>query len=290
MTVSAEGLGLGLRGRATAFISDANTRGVGLSAVAGASTKLEQAITARLNARVRCRALLTFVYMMSSIDAALRLRAPSGLAVAGQAHSLGDAKTAGQNYNQRVAPPAPAELTGLLRSWRSGDPEALARLMPLVYSHLRAQARRCLRREAAAATFQSTALVHELYLRLRSTPDVDWHDRAHFFALSARIMRRILVDAARARAAAKRGGGHRPDHSSATDLDQLPGPDTESATMLCALGDALERLAKVDPRRRKRDRAAVLRRLQRRGNGGVAAGVAADRHARLASRPHLARP
>jgi RNA polymerase sigma factor (TIGR02999 family) len=190
------------------------------------------------------------MYMMSSIDGALRLPAPSERpAEAGQARSLEDAKTAGQNYNQRVAPPPPAELTGLLRSWRSGDPEALARLMPLVYSHLRAQARRCLRREAAAVTLQSTALVHELYLRLRNTPDVDWHDRAHFFALSARIMRRILVDAARARAADKRGGAHRLDHTSATDLDQFPSPDTESAAMLCALGDALECLARVDPRR-----------------------------------------
>jgi RNA polymerase sigma-70 factor, ECF subfamily len=222
---------------------------VTLSADAGAaaSTKLEHAIAARPSAPVRCRSRLTFLYMMSSIDAIRRPLATSDwLADAGQAPSLEDAKTLARNYNPAVPAQAPGDLTGLLRSWRSGDPEALARLMPLVYSHLRAQARRCLRREAAAASLQSTALVHELYMRLRTTPDVEWHDRAHFFALSARIMRRILVDAARVRAAAKRGGGAR---ASSTDLDEFAGPDAEPATMLCALGDALECLAKVDPRR-----------------------------------------
>jgi len=123
--------------------------------------------------------------------------------------------------------------------------------MPLVYDHLRAQARRCMRNEGTSVTLQSTALVHEAYLRLVNTRDVDWHDRAHFFALSARIMRRILIDAARARGAAKRGGGGaRIDHSSAVDLDQIASTDSDAASAtLCALDDALETLAALDPRR-----------------------------------------
>jgi RNA polymerase sigma factor (TIGR02999 family) len=123
--------------------------------------------------------------------------------------------------------------------------------MPVVYDQLRAQARRYMRRERIGVTLQGTALVHEAYLRLISAHDIDWHDRAHFFALSAQIMRRILVDAARARAAAKRGGGAaRVEHSSAVDLDQIPSRDSDAASSsLCALDDALESLAQIDPRR-----------------------------------------
>ncbi len=107
-------------------------------------------------------------------------------------------------------------------------------------------------RERSGGTLQSTALVHEVYLRLINARDVDWQDRVHFFALSAQIMRRILVDAARARAAAKRGGGAvRAEHSSAVDLDQIPTPDSDGASSLCALDDALESLARIDPRRAK---------------------------------------
>jgi len=142
------------------------------------------------------------------------------------------------------------DLTGLLQAWRQGDQDALEQLMPLVYAKLRAQARWQLRREPAGATLQSTALVHELYLRLTKAQDVDWRDRAHFFALSAHIMRRILVDAARERRAAKRGGGAlRAEHSPAVDLDRIPAAQSESAEMLCALDDALESLAGLEPRR-----------------------------------------
>ena len=125
--------------------------------------------------------------------------------------------------------------------------------MPLVYEQLRAQARRCMRNERSTVTLQSTALVHEAYLRLVNANAVDWHDRAHFFALSAQIMRRILIDAARARAAAKRGGrADRVDHSSAIDLDQIPSADSDAASSsLCALDDALESLAQIDSRRAK---------------------------------------
>ena len=143
------------------------------------------------------------------------------------------------------------DITGLLKAWGQGDQGALEQLMPLVYSQLRAQARRHLRNERPDLTLQSTALVHEVYLRLVRADDVDWRDRVHFFALSAQIMRRILVDAARKRAAAKRGGGApRVDHSSAVDLDQLPTADSDAAS-LCALDDALESLAQIDPRRAK---------------------------------------
>jgi RNA polymerase sigma factor (TIGR02999 family) len=151
-----------------------------------------------------------------------------------------------------LSPTDSVDITGLLRSWRQGDQGALEQLMPLVYSQLRSQARRYMRREPADVTVQSTALVHEVYLRLINAQDVDWQDRAHFFALSAQMMRRILVDAARARKAAKRGGDvGRVDHSSAVDFDRLPAADSDPASSICALDAALESLARIDPRRAK---------------------------------------
>jgi RNA polymerase sigma factor (TIGR02999 family) len=148
--------------------------------------------------------------------------------------------------------PTPPDITRLLKAWGRGDRGALEQLMPLVYAQLQAQARRQLRTERPSATLQSTALVHEVYLRLTKAQDVDWQDRAHFFALSAQIMRRILVDAARARTASKRGGGaQRAAHSSAIDLDQIPTAETDASRMLCALDDALGSLAQLDPRRAK---------------------------------------
>jgi RNA polymerase sigma factor (TIGR02999 family) len=149
-----------------------------------------------------------------------------------------------------VVPTDSVDITGLLKAWGEGDDRALEQLTPLVYAQLRTLARRCMRGERPGVTLQSTALVHEAYLRLVNIHDVDWHDRVHFFALSAQIMRRILIDAARARAASKRGGGDvRADHSSAVDLDQIPADDANAADLLCALDDALERLTQIDPRR-----------------------------------------
>ena len=145
-----------------------------------------------------------------------------------------------------------ADVTGLLKAWRGGSEQALEQLMPVVYAQLRAQARRHMRNERTSVTLQSTALVHEVYLRLVNVQELDWHDRVHFFALSAQIMRRILIDAARARAAVKRGGDvARADHSSPIDLDQMPAADSDGASALCALDDALESLARIDPRRAK---------------------------------------
>jgi len=145
----------------------------------------------------------------------------------------------------------PADITGLLKAWGQGDQEALKQLTPLVYAQLRAQARRYMRHERSGATLQSTALVHEVYLRLINAQAVDCRDRAHFFALSAQLMRRILVDAARARTASKRGGrALQVEHAPAVDMNQIPTANS-AASSLCALDDALESLHRVDPRRAK---------------------------------------
>ena len=151
-----------------------------------------------------------------------------------------------------MAVPDSVGITGLLKAWGQGDSRALEELTPLVYDQLRVQARRYMRNECSGVTLQSTALVHEAYLRLVNTHDVEWHDRAHFFALSAQIMRRILIDAARARGASKRGGrAVRAEHSSPVNLDQIATDDSNAAKVLCALDDALERLTQIDPRRAK---------------------------------------
>ena len=144
------------------------------------------------------------------------------------------------------------DITRLLKAWSDGDERALEQLMPVVYTQLRAQARRYMRNERSGMTLQSTALVHEVYLRLTRAEDVNCHDRVHFFALSAQIMRRVLVDAARARAAVKRGGeAARVAHSSPLDLDHVPTADSDGPSALCALDDALESLTRIDPRRAK---------------------------------------
>jgi RNA polymerase sigma factor (TIGR02999 family) len=100
-----------------------------------------------------------------------------------------------------------ASITSLLVAWRRGDPDALDRLTPLVYQELRKIARRHMAKERTGNTLQATALVNEVYLRLVDVKRVQWKDRAHFFAIAARLMRRVLVDAARSRKYQKRGGG-----------------------------------------------------------------------------------
>jgi RNA polymerase sigma factor (TIGR02999 family) len=141
----------------------------------------------------------------------------------------------------------PAEITALLRAWGGGDASALDRLTTLVYDELRRMARRHMRKEAGRNTLQTTALVNEAYLRLVDMKEAGWQDRAHFFAVSAQVMRRILVDAARARAAAKRGGGL--GRVSGVDLDQIPIVNTARAEELVAVDDALDELARMDPRK-----------------------------------------
>ena len=147
-------------------------------------------------------------------------------------------------------PGVSAEITGLLKAWRHGDPAALDRLAPLVYERLHRLARGYMRNERLGHTLQATALVNEAFLRLVDARDLDWKDRAHFFAVCARVMRRILVDAARSRAAIKRGGqADRVEHSTAINLDQLPNPASEMSAQVCALDEALNLLAQIDPRR-----------------------------------------
>ncbi|HKR63692.1 MAG TPA: ECF-type sigma factor [Thermoanaerobaculia bacterium] len=135
-------------------------------------------------------------------------------------------------------------MTGLLLAWRSGDESALERLIPLVYPELRRVARRCLRGERAANTLDTTALVHEAYLRLRGVERIDWRDRVHFFAVIARLMRRVLVDEARRRCNQKRGGAFT-RVSFAEAEAEAKAPEVN----LLALDDALQRLAHFSPRK-----------------------------------------
>jgi RNA polymerase sigma-70 factor (ECF subfamily) len=137
-----------------------------------------------------------------------------------------------------------SETTRLLRAWANGDPAALKELTPHVYRELRRIAGCFMQNERADRTVQATALVHEAYLRLIDVTNVDWRHRAHFFAVSARIMRHILLDAARARAAAKRGG-KRPR----VDLDEIPDISSRRGSELIALDEALSALAQVDARK-----------------------------------------
>src|SRR5262245_18491823 len=147
------------------------------------------------------------------------------------------------------SPGESAEITRLLKAWGRGDSAALDRLTPLVYERLRRMARSYMRNERPGHTLQATALVNEALRSLVDTRNLDWTDRAHFFAVCARVMRRILVDAARSRAASKRGGHFdRAEHSTAINLGQLPNPASEMSAQVCALDDALNMLAQLDPR------------------------------------------
>jgi len=136
------------------------------------------------------------------------------------------------------------EITKLLKAWSGGDAAAQEQLIPLVYRELRQLAARYRQK---SETLHTTALVNEAYLRLVDIDSVEWRDRVHFFAVCSQLMRRILVDAARARGAVKRGGGT----ARVNDLspDQGPAPDSSRAGELVALDDALTNLALLDPRR-----------------------------------------
>jgi RNA polymerase sigma factor (TIGR02999 family) len=135
-------------------------------------------------------------------------------------------------------------VTGLLLKWRQGDEGALERLIPLVHHELHRIARRCMAGERVGHSLQATALVNEAYVRLVEGAGVEWHDRTHFLAVSARVMRRILVDHARARLYQKRGGNAaRVTFDEALVVAQEPGPD------FVALDEALDALAKVDERK-----------------------------------------
>jgi RNA polymerase sigma factor (TIGR02999 family) len=140
-----------------------------------------------------------------------------------------------------------ADITGLLMAWRGGDEGALNDLLPIVYGELRRQARRALRREVDGHTLQPTALVHEAYLRLIDQRRAHWESRTQFFGVAAQLMRRILVDHARARRRTKRGGGAA--QITLTDLtgsEDPVGSDDASVDTL-DLDEALTRFAVLDP-------------------------------------------
>lgn len=136
------------------------------------------------------------------------------------------------------------DITLILSEWSAGHADAAERLMPLVYQELRRLARQHLQRERADHTLQPTALVHEAYLRLVDQSRVSWQNRAQFFGVAAQLMRRILVDHARAHGAEKRGG-----NAEYIVLDEAAAPAEERAVNLLALDDALTQLARIDTRK-----------------------------------------
>lgn len=140
------------------------------------------------------------------------------------------------------------EITGMLRAWERGEPTALDNLIPHVYRELKRLARRHMR-GGDYGNLQTTALVHEAYIRLVEIHSARWQDRAHFYAVAARIMRGILVDAARVRWSQKRGGLPRGvGTSTGIDLDQIPDMGSGRAEEILAIHEALEHLAKMDAR------------------------------------------
>jgi RNA polymerase sigma factor (TIGR02999 family) len=155
-----------------------------------------------------------------------------------------------------IPPPAPTAATGpqrhvghevtqLLRAWGAGDAQASESLVRLVYTELRRQAQLALRREDKGHTLQPTALVHEAWLRMGGQPDARWESRTQFFAIAAQMMRRVLLDHARARGAVKRGGGA--VQVSLGDADRFAAESTLDAVDVIALDDALNRLEVLDP-------------------------------------------
>jgi RNA polymerase sigma factor (TIGR02999 family) len=137
------------------------------------------------------------------------------------------------------------DLTGLLSEWRAGDKAALDRLTSLVYDEIRRIAHRLMQRERKGHTLQTTALVNEAYLRLAGQQNIDWQDRAHFFAVTAQVMRHVLIDHARRRHYAKRGG----QAQHVTFNESIAAMPLERARELLDLDDALNELARIDARK-----------------------------------------
>src|SRR5216683_7604458 len=145
-----------------------------------------------------------------------------------------------------MALPRSAEVTGLLRAWSDGDQAALDRLAALVYDELHHMARHYMKDERTGNTLQTTALVNEVYLRLVDVKNVDWQQRGQFFAIAAQMMRRILVDAARARGSHKRGGG-----AVKVNLDETALLSSAPDRSILALDEALTAFSQVAPRQAK---------------------------------------
>ena len=155
------------------------------------------------------------------------------------------------NLRRRITPAcfmaaSKNQVTDLLQRWKSGDEEALERLTPLVYDQLHRMAHQYIKRERRGHTLQTSALVNEAYLRLVDYKRVDWQNRAHFFAVSAVVMRRVLVDYARQRTSDKRGG-----ESRQVDLSDSLAFTSERAAELVALDEAIRSLNQLYPRRSK---------------------------------------
>ena len=140
--------------------------------------------------------------------------------------------------------PRQHEITALLAEWREGNQSALDELYPLVYNELHRLARRYMSRERKGHTLQTTALINEAYVRLFDQKNVQWANRSHFFAISAQIMRRILIDHARRHAYAKRGGG-----AQQVSLEEVAAITPNPSRELVRLDEALKSLAEMDPRR-----------------------------------------
>ena len=161
------------------------------------------------------------------------------MAVGGSQNVVGRARLCAKPVIPQSLPPS--EVTQLLRQWSDGDQEALNRLVPLMYDELRRIAHHRLRRENG--TLNTTALVHDAYLKLMDVRQSRFRDRAHFLAMASRVMRRLLVDQARARCAAKRGGGAAP-----VNLEAALWVSEPQAEALTDLDEALQRLETIDPR------------------------------------------
>jgi len=142
--------------------------------------------------------------------------------------------------------PSTPDVTQLLKAWTTGDEQALEKLIPLVYEQLHRVAQRCMAGERSGHTLQTTALVNEVYVKLVDCRQVNWQDRAHFLAVSAQLMRRILIDFARSRGYQKRGGA-----MPRMSLEEVPSVCSEPDPDLVALDDALKGLAAVDERKSK---------------------------------------
>jgi RNA polymerase sigma-70 factor (ECF subfamily) len=143
-----------------------------------------------------------------------------------------------------MGPSSSRDVTGLLQAWGQGDQGALHKLIPLVYDQLHAASRRYMASERPGQTIQTTALIHETYLRLVNIRQIKWQNRAHFFAMCARLMRRILIDFARSRRSKRRGGA-----MPQVEFEETLVVSSETGEDLLLLDDALNRLAKVDPRK-----------------------------------------
>ena len=178
----------------------------------------------------------------------------------------------------------PAEITRLLKAWSSGDQAALDQLAKHVYPELRLMARRHMKNERQGNTLQTTALVHEVYLRLVDVTKVEWQQRAQFFAMAAQMMRRILVDAARARGFAQT---RRPAPYT-VNFDETAVVSPEPDRSMVALDDALDRVLADRAAPGQGRRTALFRRTDRGGDRGGSENLAAHRPARLGVCPRLA--